>query len=39
MTIVDVMTYSRSRETTKQQLFGPKVEESYFLDDRWQRLY
>lgn len=28
MTIVDIMTYSsRSRETTKQQQFGPKVEE------------
>lgn len=35
MTVVDAMKYSRSRDTTKQQLF----EESYFLDNTWQQLY
>jgi hypothetical protein len=41
VTIVDMKTYTRyiastSRETRKQQLSGPKVKESYLLDDPWQ---
>lgn len=44
VTIVDMKTYTRyiastSRETRKQQLSGPKVKESYLLDDPWQWLY